>query len=94
MSGVGKSITFPGLTGTNSIDGILTNRAWGGTMTYAFPAQFSDYGNYPASSFPYESSSFQSAPASILSAFCAELKIWFRTFCLRNDVTVTTSVEE
>ena len=68
MSGVGKSITFPGLTGNNSIDGILTNRAWGGIITYAFPEQFSDYGNYPASSFPYESSGFQSAPASIRTA--------------------------
>lgn len=68
MSGTGKTIIFPGLTGVNSIDGLLTNRAWGGTITYAFPASFADYGNYPTSPFPYEQSSFQPVPASVRTA--------------------------
>lgn len=68
MSGVGKTVNLIGNSGINYIDGLLSGRAWGGTITYAFPTAWSAYGAYPTANVPYEQSTFQGVSASVREA--------------------------
>ncbi|WFU50236.1 M10 family metallopeptidase [Sinorhizobium terangae] len=43
MSGTGKSIKIVKPTGNSLIDGVLSNVAWNGTITYAFPTAAGSY---------------------------------------------------
>lgn len=67
MTGIGKATKTITATGIQTIDGLFSGLAWGGSITYAFPTSSSDYGSsYSVSNEP--SNQFGSVSAAQVTA--------------------------